>query len=71
MFIEVDPEHAVPWMAPMDADVDVLLGFHRETRFAHAGGFTAAFADGRVQFLSADMPADERRALVSIAGDDN
>lgn len=71
LVIEVDPQHAVPWMAPTDADVDVLLGFNRETTFAHPGGFTAAFVDGSVRFLSADLPADERRALVSIAGDDH
>jgi prepilin-type processing-associated H-X9-DG protein len=71
LVIEVDPEHAVPWMAPTDADVDVLLGFNRETKSAHPGGFTAAFVDGSVRFLSADLPADERRALVSIAGDDD
>ena len=71
LVIEVDPEHAVPWMAPTDADADVLLGFNRETAFAHPGGFTAAFVDGSVRFLSADLPADERRALVSIAGHDD
>jgi prepilin-type N-terminal cleavage/methylation domain-containing protein/prepilin-type processing-associated H-X9-DG protein len=69
LVIEVDPEHAVPWMAPTDADMDVLLGFNRETTLAHPGGFTAAFVDGSVSFLSADLPADKRRALVSIAGD--
>lgn len=70
MVLEVDPEHAVHWMAPTDADLDVLLGFNRETKLAHPGGFTAAFVDGSVRFLLADLPADERRALVSIAGDD-
>jgi len=70
LVIEVDPEHAVHWMAPTDADLDLLLGFNRQSTFAHSGGFTAAFVDGSVRFLSAELPADERRALVSIAGDD-
>lgn len=71
LVIEVDPEHAVPWMAPTDADLNVLLGFNRETKLAHPGGFNAAFVDGSVRFLLAELPADERRALVSIAGDDH
>jgi prepilin-type N-terminal cleavage/methylation domain-containing protein/prepilin-type processing-associated H-X9-DG protein len=70
LVIEVDAKRAVPWMAPTDVDEDVLLGFSPEAPLAHAGGMSAAFVDGHVQFLLADLPADERRALVSIAGGD-
>ena len=54
-------------MAPMDAE---LLSLGPKSKLAHAGGFNAAFVDGSIQFLSVDMPARQRRALVSIAGDD-
>jgi prepilin-type processing-associated H-X9-DG protein len=70
MVVEVDSQHAIPWMAPTDADEKLLLGLGPKTTLAHAGGMNAAFVDGHVQFLSAELPAAERRALISIAGDD-
>jgi prepilin-type processing-associated H-X9-DG protein len=71
MVIEVDEEHAVPWMSPVDADENVVLGLELpKSRTAHPGGVQAAFVDGSVQFLPFDMPATVRRALISIAGND-
>lgn len=67
MIVEVEPEHAVHWMAPVDADAQRVLSFGPESKLAHSGGMHAAFADGSVQLLSADMPADERRDLISIS----
>ncbi len=69
--IEVDAEHAVPWMAPTDADEKLLLSFGPKTETAHIGGMNAAFVDGRVEFLSAELPPGEWRRLISIAGNDN
>lgn len=71
MVIEVDPQHAVPWMSPTDADPDLLLAFDSKTEFAHPGGMHVAFVDGSVRFLSAELPAAEWRALISIAGNDS
>ncbi|HJT30567.1 MAG TPA: DUF1559 domain-containing protein [Pirellulales bacterium] len=71
MVIEVDPQHAVPWMAPTDADGALLLAFGPETQFAHPGGTHAAFVDGSVHFLGAELPAAEWRALISVAGNDS
>ena len=70
MVIEVDSEHAVPWMSPVDADEKVVMGIGPESKLAHVGGVQAAFVDGSVRFLDADMSAAERRALISIAGND-
>ena len=69
--MEVDSEYAVPWMSPSDVDESVLIGIGPESKLAHPNGVNAAFVDGSVRFLSADMPADQRRALISIAGNDN
>ena len=72
MVIEVDEAHAVPWMSPVDADEAIILAIGGpNARSPHPGGMNAAFVDGHVDFLPADMPAAERRALISIAGNDN
>ncbi len=71
MVIEVDSDHAVPWMQPTDADEKVVLGIGPESKLDHPGGVNAAFADGHTRFLEADLPAAQRRAYISIAGNDN
>lgn len=73
--IEVAQENAVPWMSPLDADEAGVITFGRSGTLVHAEGrspgFTnAAFADGSVRILSADLSPETRRALVSIAGGD-
>jgi prepilin-type processing-associated H-X9-DG protein len=70
MVIEVDPEDAVHWMSPMDADETLVLGARPESALPHEDGMHALFADGSVQFLSAETPTAKRRALISIDGDD-
>ena len=70
MVIEAPKDHCVEWMAPTDADEQLLLEIEPDSRLVHTGGFDAVFVDGHVQFLSADLSADIRRALVSIAGHD-
>lgn len=71
MIVEVDLDHVVPWMCPMDADEQIVLGLGDNSPLAHASGVNVAFVDTHLQFLSADTPATQRRALMSIAGNDN
>ena len=68
--IEVDADHAVPWMSPVDADEQVVLGLGPKSKLAHAGGMNAVFVDSRIRFLPDDLPAAVRLALISIAGND-
>jgi prepilin-type N-terminal cleavage/methylation domain-containing protein/prepilin-type processing-associated H-X9-DG protein len=68
MVFEVDEQHAVPWMAPNDADEALLLSLGPNSKLPHADGFMAAFVDGSVQFIPANMPAATRRAMISIDG---
>jgi prepilin-type processing-associated H-X9-DG protein len=70
LVIEVDTEHAVPWMSPVDADEQLVLSLGPKSKLAHAGGMNAVFVDGSGQFLPDDLPAADRRALISIAGND-
>jgi prepilin-type processing-associated H-X9-DG protein len=58
-------------MQPVDADEALILQLSENSHLSHSGGMNAAFADGSVQFLPADLPAEERRALITITGDDN
>ena len=71
MVIEVNDEHAVPWMSPIDADEDVVLNLGKSQPTApHRKGMNAAFVDGHVDFLNADLSTDQRRALISIGGNE-
>ena len=66
--IEVDSEHAVPWMSTTDADEKVVMGIGPRSKLDHPGGVSAAFVDGHVQFLDADMPAADVVALFPSRG---
>ena len=70
MVIEVGSAHAVHWMAPIDADETLVMASGPSTKRNHAGGTNAAFVDGSVRFLQSGTPAAERRALISITGND-
>ncbi|MDP1798715.1 MAG: DUF1559 domain-containing protein, partial [Planctomycetaceae bacterium] len=68
LVIEVDTAHAVPWMAPTDADEVLLLSFGPKSKPSHTGGFHALLGDGAVRFLSENLSNDTRRALTTAAG---
>jgi prepilin-type processing-associated H-X9-DG protein len=71
MVIEVGRENAVPWMAPVDAGESLVMGLGPASKHHHPGGSNACFVDGSVHFLKATTPADVRRALISIAGNEH
>jgi prepilin-type processing-associated H-X9-DG protein len=70
LVIEVDAEHAVPWMSPQDASEQLILSLGKAERRPHPSGFQAAFVDGHVQLLLGDISAATLRALISINGND-
>jgi prepilin-type processing-associated H-X9-DG protein len=71
MVIEAGEENAVPWMAPVDADESIFMNLGLTIKLHHAGGTQACFVDGSVRFLKAYTPAEVRRALMSISGNEN
>ncbi len=71
MVIEVSEDDAVPWMSPQDSDGGWVLGFSPDVKLPHEGGVVALFGDGSVQFLSAELPDETRRSMLTIAGDDD
>ena len=69
MVVEVPVANAVPWMAPQDADAQLLLSLGKETHWPHPGGIHGVMADGRVQlFLSAQIAPATWKGLCTVAG---
>ena len=68
MVIDAPADQAVPWMAPRDADEQLILAIGGNSQLSHPGGVVAGLADGSVRFLPADLPAATRRALISVNG---
>jgi prepilin-type processing-associated H-X9-DG protein len=71
MVIEVDKDHSVPWMSPVDADEALILSLTKSASLPHREGMHAAFVDGHVAYLSMDTEAKILRAMISIAGNDD
>lgn len=71
LVIEVDRDHAVPWMSPQDADEALLLSQDAKAKLSHPNGFHAVFADGSVKFLNAKMDSAGRRSMMTIDGRDS
>lgn len=70
MIVEVAAEKSVPWMSPADLDDQYLLNVDAKSKFSHAGGLYALFADGSVRFLSCKIGQEVRRSMVTAdAGD--
>lgn len=69
--VEVAPEDAVPWMAPQDADLTLLLKYNEKTKDAHTGGRHGLIGDGTVRFLSNQLSREQWRALISIKGNES
>jgi hypothetical protein len=70
MLIEVPLDHSVPWMSPNDADEALILGIGPDSKLEHRGVFNAAMCDGSAQSLPGDLPAADRKAMISISGHD-
>jgi type II secretory pathway pseudopilin PulG len=70
MVIEADPKLAVHWMSPLDADDTVLFNFGPKSKMSHAPGTHVLLVDGSIRVVPGEMSEAERRALISIAGND-
>jgi prepilin-type processing-associated H-X9-DG protein len=69
MLIEASDEKSPPWMAPTDADEDLVLRLGSpKANFHHPGGMNAGFVDGSAHSLKANTKPDVLRALFSISG---
>jgi prepilin-type processing-associated H-X9-DG protein len=72
VFMDVDAKHAVPRMAPFDADENLALGIvDPDWPGQHGNLAIVSFADGHGKSLHAGISPDVLRALISIAGHEN
>ncbi len=72
LVIDALPSQATPWMSPVDADEQLLLGVDPNLERQHGGDLClAAYADGHVSALSGAIDAPALRALISASADDN
>jgi hypothetical protein len=58
-------------MMPRDSGRRFALTFGAESQLNHTGGTHASLADGRVRFLSSGLSDTQRRALITISGNDS
>ncbi len=71
MVIEVSPNQAVHWMEPRDDDGTFLVNLRPDSASVHSGAAAGLFADGSVRVLNTDIPASERRAMLTVAGNED
>lgn len=64
--VEVDEAHAVHWMSPYDSGEAAFLGLTKESALHHKGGVHVLWIDGSVNFVLAETPAHERRAMLTV-----
>lgn len=70
LIVEVEAAKSVLWMSPADLDGQYLVNVDAKSKFSHAGGLYALFADGSVRFLSCKIDQALRRSMVTAdAGD--
>ena len=70
MVVEVPPEKAVHWMAPVDADEQALQTNGAKKAVAHTLGRHGALVDGHVRFPSEKMPYEQIHALSTVNGEE-
>jgi len=58
-------------MAPVDANESLVMRLAPTSQLLHNGVTNVCFVDGHVTFVKASLPAKLRRALISIAGNDD
>lgn len=70
MVIDMGEDRAVPWMSPKDTDEQSVLDLGSKLKTSHPGGTNVAWVDGSVGYFDTSTSADERRAMISITGND-
>lgn len=67
--IESRAEHAVPWMAPQDANESVVSALRTaKSKHNHVGGGHALLTEGAVRFISENIEVTTLLGLTTVAG---
>ncbi len=70
MVFEAPKNKTVEWMSPDEGEPDLFLKFDKTTPTYHKGGGHAMTVDGTVRFMSNELSQETRRALMTIAGNE-
>ena len=71
LLYETTRDHAVPWMAPQDADVDQYTKVQIDEELAHWGGSNIALMDGSCQYFNSKASEEVKLAMLTINGGEN
>ncbi|MBS0204168.1 MAG: DUF1559 domain-containing protein [Planctomycetes bacterium] len=71
MLIEAPQDQAVHWMAPVDADEQLVTGIGASRKTAHAHGVHVVMINGSGRFLSVNVDPRILRTLVTINANDS
>lgn len=69
--IEVPEDQAVHWMSPYDSNEEKLLSLNSDNPGIHEGSFHLLMVDAWVRLITSDISIDERKSMITIAGDDD
>lgn len=70
LMIDVSEEQGVIWMSPQDANLDQFLAMGTKLPSSHRSANIFTFCDATVNRFSRDYAEKDRKAMVSIAGND-
>lgn len=68
--IDAGQQQAVHWMSPYDTDEATFLAYNAESPTPHPGVLVVGLLDGAVVAISLDSDKDERRALLTVDGNE-
>lgn len=69
--IEVPESQAVHWMSPNDTNEETFLSLSSDDPGIHEGRFHVLMVDAWVRLISSDIPVEERKSMITIAGNDD
>ena len=70
MVIEIAANDAIPWMSPVDADEELVLGLGQIDKPGHRG-VHLLFVDGSIGIFDSKMPALKRLEMISASRNDH
>lgn len=69
--VDVPDENSVEWMSPNDADEGFILSLQPNSKMSHHGLFQVLLGDGAVRAVTLELPAQTRRALMTVREQDD
>jgi hypothetical protein len=71
LVMEIPAQDAFEWMEPRDGDEATFMAFSPESKKSHRSGIQVILGNGTPMFLSDSLPAEKRRALLTVSAKDD